>query len=98
MEQHELEAGEKHELTGLQKTAIFFSTLDEDTVVEIFRHLEPREVEVITGYMARIGKIPAEEVHAVMEEFEHRARLPDFIPQTNVKRVLTRTSVNTMWP
>ena len=32
-------------LVGLQKAAIFFLSIDEDAMVEIFRHMETYEVE-----------------------------------------------------
>jgi len=79
--------------SGIQKAAIFFLSIDEDTVVEIFRHMEYREVEQITNYMIRLGKVPAEDVQAVLDEFDRSATAPDVIPLSNseyLKRVLAR--------
>jgi flagellar motor switch protein FliG len=38
--------------SGIQKAAIFFLSIDEDAIVEIFRHMEPWEVEQITCAVA----------------------------------------------
>jgi flagellar motor switch protein FliG len=79
--------------SGLQKAAIFFLSIDEDSVVEIFRHMEPREVEQIANYMTRLTKVPAEDVQAVLDEFDRSATAPDVIPASNseyLKRILAR--------
>jgi flagellar motor switch protein FliG len=81
------------QFSGIQKAAIFFLSIDEDSVVEIFRHMETREVEQITTYMARLGKVPAEDVQAVLDEFDRSAAAPDIIAPSNsgyLKRVLAR--------
>jgi flagellar motor switch protein FliG len=80
-------------LSGLQKAAIFFLSIDEDAVVEIFRHMEPKEVERITNYMARLGKVLAEDVQTVLDEFDRNVSAPDIIAPSNseyLKRVLAK--------
>lgn len=77
-------------LVGLQKAAIFFLSIDEDAMVEIFRHMEPYEVEQITNHMSRMEKVAAEDVRAVLDEFDRKAATPDIIPQANLKRVLSK--------
>jgi flagellar motor switch protein FliG len=80
-------------LSGLHKAAIFFLSIDEDAVVEIFRHMDPKEVEQITNYMARLGKVPAENVQEVLDEFDRRVSAPDIIAPSNsdyLKRVLAK--------
>ncbi len=41
----------RQRFSGIQKAAIFFHSIEEDAVVEIFRHMEHKEVEQITNYM-----------------------------------------------
>lgn len=78
-------------LSGVRKAAIFFLSIDEDTVVEILRHMDPGEVEKITDYMSHIGKVPAEDVQAVLDEFEQRAAADDIMRPSDaeyLKRIL----------
>jgi flagellar motor switch protein FliG len=80
-------------MSGLQKAAIFFMSIDEDTVVEIFRHMEPKEVEHITNQMAKLGKVPAEDVQQVLDEFDNHVSAPDIIPTSSseyLKRLLAK--------
>jgi flagellar motor switch protein FliG len=79
--------------SGLQKAAIFFLSIDEDTVVEIFRHMDPKEVEQITDRMAKLGKVPAEDVQVVLDEFDRQASAPDIMPPSSseyLKRLLAK--------
>jgi flagellar motor switch protein FliG len=79
--------------SGLQKAAIFFMSIDEDTVVEIFRHMDPKEVEQITNQMAKLGKVPAEGVQVVLDEFDRQASAPDLIAPNSseyLKRLLAK--------
>jgi flagellar motor switch protein FliG len=80
-------------VSGLQKAAIFFMSIDEDTVVEIFRHMEPKEVEHITNQMAKLGKVPAEDIQQVLDEFDNHVSAPDIIPTSSseyLKRLLAK--------
>src|SRR5918996_2462474 len=80
-------------MSGLQKAAIFFMSIDEETVVEIFRHMDPKEVEHITNQMAKLGKVPAEDVQQVLDEFDHHVSAPDIIPTSSseyLKRLLAK--------
>lgn len=80
-------------VSGLHKAAIFFMSIDEDTVVEIFRHMEPKEVEHLTNQMAKLGKVPAEDVQEVLDEFDRYVSAPDIIPTSSseyLKRLLAK--------
>ena len=80
-------------VSGLQKAAIFFMSIDEDTVVAIFRHMEPKEVEHITNQMAKLGKVPAEDIQQVLDEFDNHVSAPDIIPTSSseyLKRLLAK--------
>jgi len=79
--------------SGVQKAAVFFLSIDEDTVVEIFRHMDPKEVEQITNQMAKLGKVLAEDVQVVLDEFDRHASAPDIIPPSSseyLKRLLAK--------
>jgi flagellar motor switch protein FliG len=80
-------------IAGLHKAAIFFLSVDEDTVVEIFRHMDHKEVEQITNQMGKVGKVPAEDVQFVLYEFDRHASAPDIIPPSSseyLKRLLAK--------
>src|SRR5471032_219861 len=57
-------------MTGTEKSAILMITLGEDRAVEVFKHLNPREVQQISGAMANIHQISNKQLSEVLGEFE----------------------------
>src|SRR5476651_456262 len=57
-------------MTGTEKSAILMVTLGEDRAVEVFKHLNPREVQQISGAMANIHQISNKQLSEVLGEFE----------------------------
>ncbi len=57
-------------MTGTEKSAILMVTLGEDRAVEVFKHLNPREVQQISAAMANIHQISNKQLSEVLGEFE----------------------------
>src|SRR5476651_1223903 len=57
-------------MTGTEKSAILMVTLGEDRAVEVFKHLNPREVQQISAAMANIHQISNKQLSDVLGEFE----------------------------
>ncbi|MES2959461.1 MAG: flagellar motor switch protein FliG [Pseudomonadota bacterium] len=54
---------------GLEDAAILLMSLGEEEAAEVFRHLEPKEVQRLGETMARMKSIPREKVEGVLEKF-----------------------------
>ncbi len=66
-------------LSGKDKAAILFICLGSELAAEIFKHLEPDEIEAITFEIARIEVIEPEVKESVLREFKEMMMAQDFI-------------------
>jgi len=57
------------DLTGVQKAALLMIALDVETSAEVFKHLEPTDVEQISAEISQIRNIPTEVVTQVQKEY-----------------------------
>ena len=57
------------DLTGIQKAALLMIALDVDTASEVFKNLEPTDVEQISAEISQVRNIPTEVVTQVQKEF-----------------------------
>lgn len=57
------------DLTGVQKAALLMIALDVETSSEVFKHLEPTDVEQISAEISQIRNIPTEVVTQVQKEY-----------------------------
>jgi flagellar motor switch protein FliG len=58
---------------GITKSAILMMSLGEDEAAEVFKHLNPREVQKIGAAMASIKSVSREEIRNVIDEFRAQA-------------------------
>jgi flagellar motor switch protein FliG len=72
-------SGQKRELNGRQKAAIFLVTLGSEISSEIFKHLREDEIETLTFEIARLESIESEERDMVLAEFQELMMAQDFI-------------------
>jgi flagellar motor switch protein FliG len=72
-------SGQKRELNGRQKAAVFLVTLGSEISSEIFKHLREDEIETLTFEIARLEAIEAEERDMVLQEFQELMMAQDFI-------------------
>jgi flagellar motor switch protein FliG len=54
---------------GLEDAAILLMSLGEGRAAEVFRHLEPKEVQRLGETIARMKSIPREKVEGVLQKF-----------------------------
>ncbi len=54
---------------GIHKSAVLLMSLGEDEAAEVFKYLEPREVQKIGAAMANLNGISREEIKSVLTEF-----------------------------
>jgi len=66
---------------GLHKAAILLVVLGEDTASQIYRHLEPAEVEQVTREIVTLSPVDAETALAVLEEFDGLVKSGDYTVQ-----------------
>lgn len=59
------------ELTGRQKVAVLLMALGEEASAEVTRHLSADEVEAISFEIARMDRVDAATVEAVLQEWQH---------------------------
>jgi flagellar motor switch protein FliG len=60
-------------LPGKRKAAILLVALGRDAAASVFRHMKPREVEEISGEIARLGSVPVDVIDEVVAEFHANA-------------------------
>jgi flagellar motor switch protein FliG len=56
-------------ITGVQKAALLMIALNVDTAAEVFKYLDPNEVEQISTEISKVRNIPSRVASKVMEEF-----------------------------
>lgn len=61
------------ELTGTDKGAVLLMTIGEDRAAEVFKHLDPREVQQLSTAMAGIGQISNKQLTSVLQDFEQES-------------------------
>ena len=66
--------------TGPQKAAILMMSLGEELAMEMFGQLEEEESEVISAYMARVGKVSPDEMERVLMEFSEITQGDNYLP------------------
>jgi len=60
-------------ITGTEKSAILLMTIGEDRAAEVFKHLNPREVQHLSTAMANVQQISNKVLTDVLSEFEQEA-------------------------
>jgi flagellar motor switch protein FliG len=58
---------------GLENAAILLMSLGEEEAAEVFKHLEPKEVQKLGETIARLKAVPREKVDNVLEKFSSMA-------------------------
>ena len=59
--------------TGVQDAAIFLMSLGEEEAAEVFKHLEPKEVQRLGEAIARTRSVSRDRVNGVIEKFTNEA-------------------------
>ncbi|XHS76662.1 flagellar motor switch protein FliG [Burkholderiaceae bacterium UC74_6] len=59
--------------SGVEEAAILLMSLGEEEAAEVFKHLEPKEVQALGETIAKLKVIPREKVEIVLERFDKLA-------------------------
>jgi len=72
-------ATNKHEISGSQKAALLMIALNVETAAQVFKHLDPVEVEQISAEISKVRNIPSNVVDSVMEEFYNMVTAREYV-------------------
>ena len=78
---------------GVEDAAILLMSLGEEEASEVFKHLEPKEVQALGETIAKLKVIPRARVHSVLEKFDAVAETQSsLVPDTDeyVRAVLRK--------
>lgn len=64
---------------GTQKAALLMIALDVDTAAEVFKYLDPAEIEVISAEITQVKNTPSQTVDSVMEEFHGMVTAREYV-------------------
>lgn len=78
---------------GIQKSAVLLMALGEEAAAEVFKHLDPRQVQGIVAAMAQMQPQPHDTVESILTQYtddsvNHQSLVPD--TQAYVRSVLDR--------
>ena len=63
-------------VSGLQKAALLMIALDVDTAAEVFKYLDPAEIEGISAEITQVRNTPSQTVDIVMERISRNGNCP----------------------
>ena len=80
-------------LSGARRSAILLLALDEDSAAEVFKFLSAKEIQLISGEMARLDQVSHDEMRQVLADFH--AETDEFIAlnlnsSDHIRSVLTK--------
>lgn len=67
------------ELTGRQKAALLLIALDVDVAAEVFKNLDPRDVELISAEITQVKNTPSKTVDEVLIEFHSMVTAREYV-------------------
>lgn len=74
-----------YSLPGAQKVALLMIALDIETASEVFKYLDPAEVETISAEITKVKNIPASTVNSVMEEFYNMVTAREYVLEGGIE-------------
>jgi len=67
------------ELTGRQKASLLLIALDVDVAAEVFKNLDPRDVELISAEITQVKNTPSKTVDEVLIEFHSMVTAREYV-------------------
>lgn len=71
--------GKLNDLSGMQKAALLLVALDVDTAAEVFKFLDPNDVETISAEITQVKNTPSKTVDEVMIEFHNMVTAREYV-------------------
>ncbi len=72
-------------LTGLQKAAILLIALDVEVAAEVFKHMDPYDVEMLSTEITKMRNAPANKVDMVLEEFYNMVTAREYVLEGGIE-------------
>jgi flagellar motor switch protein FliG len=69
------------QLNGARKAAILMAIMGEEAASAVYKTLPEKEVEAVTRELAELGRVPADIVHGVLEEYGQLALTNDYLAE-----------------
>lgn len=73
------------DLSGLQKASLLMIALDIETAAEVFKYLEPADVEQISAEISQVRNIPTEVVTQVQREFHGMVTAQEYVLEGGIE-------------
>ena len=73
------------ELTGRQKAALLLIALDVDVASEVFKNLDPRDVELISAEITQVKNTPSKTVDEVLIEFHSMVTAREYVLEGGIE-------------
>ncbi|MGB8010560.1 MAG: flagellar motor switch protein FliG [Terriglobales bacterium] len=81
-------------VSGARKAAILMALMGDEAASAVYKTLPEKEVEAVTRELAELGRVPADIVHGVLEEYSQLALTLDYLAEGGID-VATRLLVKT---
>ena len=69
----------KNDLSGHQKAALLLIALDVETASEVFKHMEPSDVEGISAEISKVKNIPSHVVEQIIKDYYQMVRAREYV-------------------
>jgi flagellar motor switch protein FliG len=83
--QGKADISKKLNIPGPKRAAIVIVALGSEAAAQIFRHMDDREVEIITAEISTLVGVTPEMREAVLEEFHHMALAQQYVSQGGIE-------------
>jgi len=66
-------------ISGSRKAAILMTLMGEEAATAVYKHLSEKDIQIVTKELAELGRVPAELLHGVLEEYSQLALTQDYL-------------------
>ncbi|MEE9430543.1 MAG: flagellar motor switch protein FliG [Melioribacteraceae bacterium] len=73
------ESVQKSDLSGTQKAALLLIALNVETASQVFKYLEPQEVEAISAEISRVKNIPSNVVEQIVDDYHDLVTAREYV-------------------
>ena len=69
----------KNDLNGIQKAALLLIALSVDTASQVFKYMEPNDVEAISAEISKVKNIPSHVVEQVIDDYHDLVTAREYV-------------------
>ena len=78
-DQNKVEQLSKNDLNGIQKAALLLIALNVETASQVFKYLEPTDVEAISAEISKVKNIPSNIVEQVIDDYHDLVTAREYV-------------------